>query len=295
YPVVRGFRGLPTVVDFCDATSMRLRAQLRHAQPLERPWRLWRYLAMRRLERSLLAMTPHVAFISPTDRAAIPAAERTAAVIPHGIVLAYCTRQRTASSRSSRLVFTGVMSYAPNADAALLLIERILPLLRASRPDVELSIVGRDPTPAVVEAGRQVAGVTVTGQVEDLRPYLEEGGVYVAPLRYASGLQNKVLEALAMEIPVVTTPVVAAGLQGGGALEPPVQIADGVENIVAAILALLESEAERRRLAATGRQFVEAAFEWSREAARIEAMCLQAAATPLTNRAAYRPRPLDSS
>lgn len=274
YPVIRGFRGLPTVVDFCDATSMRLREQLRHASRVAAPWRLWRYLATRRLERSLLDVTRHVAFISARDRAAVLGPGSRAAVIPNGIDLGYWTRRRAAAGPAT-LVFTGVMSYASNADAALHLIERVLPTVRASRPDVELLIVGRDPTPAVVEAGRRAGGVTVTGWVDDVRPYLERASVYVAPIRYASGLQNKILEALAMEVPVVTTPVVIDGLRGGRGDEPPVRAVE-VGSMAASILPLLEDEGERRRLATAGRRFVEAEFDWAREARRLEAMCLEA-------------------
>ena len=275
YPVIQGFHGLPTVVDFCDATSMRLREQLRYARRLDAPWRLWRYLATRRLERSLLGQTRHVAFISSRDRAAVLGPESQATVIPNGIDLDYWTRQHDVD-RPNRIVFTGVMSYAPNADAALQLIERILPALRATRPDVELFIVGRDPTPAVVEAGRRAPGVTVTGWVDDVRPYLEQASVYVAPIRYASGLQNKILEALAMEVPVVTTPIVVEGLRGGRGGEPPVRTAQAAGETAASILTLLEDDGERRRLAADGRRFVEAEFDWSREAGRLEAMCLAA-------------------
>lgn len=277
YPVIRGFRGLPTVVDFCDATSMRLREQLRFATWLQAPWRLVRYLAAQRLERSLLAQTPHVAFISDRDRAAVLGAHSAAAVIPNGIDLAYWTRGAGAA-RPNRLVFTGVMSYAPNEDAARYLIDQILPVLRASRPDVELTIAGRDPTPAVLEAARRAPGVTVTGGVPDIRPYLEDACVYVAPIRFASGLQNKILEALAMGVPVVTTPAVAQGLRSDRCPEPPVRTADGVDGFAASVVALLDDAAERRRLAAAGRRFVEAEFDWVREAERLEALCRDAIA-----------------
>jgi glycosyltransferase involved in cell wall biosynthesis len=112
--------------------------------------------------------------------------------------------------------------------------------------------------------------------VDDVRPYLEQACVYVAPIRYASGLQNKILEALAMEVPVVTTPIVVDGLRGGRGGEPPVRTAEAVDEVAASILTLLEDDGERRRLAADGRRFVEAEFDWSRGAGRLEAMCLTA-------------------
>ncbi len=288
YPVIQGFDTLPIVADFCDATSMRLREQLRLASGAVVPWRWWRYRAARRLERALLAQARHVAFISPRDRAAVLGADSLAPVIPNGIDLAYWTRDAS-GAQPNVLVFTGVMSYAPNEDAALYLMEYVLPAIRATRRDVELLIVGRDPTPAVVAAAARVPGVTVTGWVDDVRPYLQRACVYVAPLRFASGLQNKILEALAMEVPVVTTPVVVDGLRVDGGAEPPVRSAEGAADLAAAVLARREDVSERRRLADAGRRFVEAEFDWEREAERLEAMC-EAAAGQASRPAGRRPQ-----
>jgi glycosyltransferase involved in cell wall biosynthesis len=168
------------------------------------------------------------------------------------------------------------MNYAPNEDAALYLIEKILPLVRRSIPDLEVLIVGRDPSPALKEKAQQFKDVTVTGFVDDVRPYLERAAVFAAPLRYGSGIQNKVLEAMAMEVPVITTSLAAAGLRVDGAGEPPVIVADGEEQFAQRLVTLLGQKEERARLAAEGRRFVENHFVWSRSAAKLEEMCLAA-------------------
>ncbi len=275
YPVIAGFRGLPVVADFCDATSMRQRQHLRHARPLQRLWTLWRYTRAKRTEQRLLAHTPHLAFISARDREAVLGTGAGAAVVPNGIDLGYWT-PRTRREGPARLVFTGVMSYAPNEDAAIHLVRSVLPRLRPHRPELELEVVGRHPSPALLAAARRCPGVTVTGYVNDIRPYLEGATLFVAPLRYASGLQNKVLEALAMEVPVVTTPVVAEGLRVEGGGEPPVRVAEGVDEVAAATLALLEDPGEQARLAREGRRYVQAHFEWERSAGRLESLCVEA-------------------
>lgn len=280
-PVIEALHDVPLVVDFCDATSMRERQRLRRAKVLNLPWRFWRYAAARRVEKKLVAQTSHLAFISARDRDAVMGPDSGATVIPNGIDLSYWTRRpELGDAPGNRLVFTGVMDYAPNADAALCLIERILPLLRPRLPGLELLVVGRDPTPALVAAGRRNPEVTVTGFVPDVRPYLERATVYVAPIRYASGLQNKILEALAMEVPVITSSVVAAGVRVAGAAGPPLETAESAADFVAAIVSLSRDDAERSRRADAGRRYVEDHFDWTRSATLLEALCMQAAALP---------------
>jgi glycosyltransferase involved in cell wall biosynthesis len=168
------------------------------------------------------------------------------------------------------------MNYAPNEDAALHLIDGILPRVRRSIPDAELLVVGRDPTPALLERSRRLPGVTVTGFVEDLRPYLERAAVCAAPLRFGAGVQNKILEAMAMEVPVATTSIAAAGLRVDGAGEPPLCVADDEERFAASLVRLLQDPEERARLAREGRRFVEDHFVWARQAEELEKLCHEA-------------------
>jgi polysaccharide biosynthesis protein PslH len=121
--------------------------------------------------------------------------------------------------------------------------------------------------------------MTVTGALPDLRPEMERGAVYCAPLRFASGIQNKLLEALAMGVPIVTTPVVADGLRADG-VNPPMIIADADEAIADGVLRLLRTPADYRRLATEGRTFVEDAFSWGRTVATVEHELALAAGRP---------------
>jgi glycosyltransferase involved in cell wall biosynthesis len=145
----------------------------------------------------------------------------------------------------------------------------VLPRVRAQRPRAAVVLAGRDPLPALRQAAAAAGGVDVTGECADLRPYVERAAVYCAPLRFAAGIQNKLLEALAIEAPVVTTPVAAAGLRSGGD-GPPMAIAEDDDALAAAIVALLDDPGERARLGAAGRRFVERHFSWERSAALVE-------------------------
>jgi len=167
------------------------------------------------------------------------------------------------------------MNYPPNVDAAVFLLDKILPLVRRILPNLEVLIVGRDPSPEIVNMAQRYPDVTVTGAVDDVRPYLERADVFVAALRFASGVQNKVLEAMSMEVPVVTTPVVAAGLSMDG-VEPQLIVCVNAEEIAAGITKLMAHTEERARLSAEGRRFVEAHCSWSRSAQILEELCITA-------------------
>lgn len=233
----------------------------------------------------MLNKTPYQAFISSRDREAVLGPDTPAEVIPNGLDLQYWKR-RTPDREPRSLVFTGVMDYAPNDDAAIYLINEILPLIKPEIPDVKIYIAGRDPTPAVQELGARHPEVIVTGFVDDMRDYLERATIFASPLRYASGMQNKLQEALAMEVPIVTTTVSAEGLQIDGK-DAPLLVAAGAEQFAQKVIELLQDPDEQARLAAGGRQFAEDYFDWSHRTGQLEQMC-QEARESFTREKAYR-------
>jgi polysaccharide biosynthesis protein PslH len=273
-PVLDGVE-VPIVVECGDTNSTRILQQMRRARLLVRPRLFFHYVRKRRLERKLARKTPHRFFISERDRENLLGPSDRSAIVPQGVDYDYWKRSSPPSERNC-IVFSGVMSYPPNADAAVFLLDTILPLVRQILPVLEVLLVGRDPSPELVELARRYRDVTVTGAVDDVRPYLERADVFVAPFRFASGVQNKVLEALSMEVPVVTTPVVAAGLCVDG-VAPQLIIGQNAPQIAASIIRLLTHAEERARLSSEGRRFVEAHCSWSRSAEILEELCLTAA------------------
>src|SRR5262245_50209200 len=135
--------------------------------------------------------------------------------------------------------------------------------MRRALPDLEVCIVGRDPSRRLRAAARRSVGVKVTGYVDDLRPYFDRAALYVAPLRQSPGLQNKILEALAMQVPVIATPVVLEDLRLHGA-EPPVVTVGDLAAFAEAAVRWLRQPEERRQLGLQGRRYVESHFNWRR-------------------------------
>jgi polysaccharide biosynthesis protein PslH len=273
-PVLEGVE-VPIVVECGDTNCTRILQQVRQARVLRRPRLFFRYLRERRLEERLARKTPYRFFISARDRENLLGPSDRSEIVPQGVDYDYWKRSSPHSGRNC-IVFTGVMSYLPNADAAVFLLEEILPQVRRVVTDLEVLIVGRDPLPELVKTARRYRDVTVTGAVEDVRPYLERADVFVAALRFASGVQNKVLEAMAMEIPVITTPVVAAGLCFDS-VEPELVIGRNASELADGVIRLLAHAEERAHLSAAGRRFVEAHCSWSSSAERLEKLCLAAA------------------
>ena len=270
FPALEAVGDTPVVVDVCDAASLRIRGQLEVAGAARRPALSARLAEVRRVERRLADATSHLLFASERDRAAVVGSEDAGCVVPNAVDLDYWTRSAPVpTDAGTRVVMTGVMDYPPNHDAAMRLAERIMPSVREEMPEAELVIAGRDPGPELRAAGDARPWMTVTGALPDLRPEMERSAVYCAPLRFASGIQNKLLEALAMEVPVVTTPVVADGVRAEG-MNPPMIIADADEAIVKGVLRLLRNPKDHRRLAVEGRAFVEDAFSWPRTVATVE-------------------------
>jgi polysaccharide biosynthesis protein PslH len=151
-------------------------------------------------------------------------------------------------------VFTGQMDYRPNEQAALWVIEQLLPQLRARHPDAMFHVVGRNPTPRLLAHHGQ-PGVHVWGAVPDVRPFIAAADAVLAPLLIARGVQNKVLEAMAMARPVVLTPEAATGIAARDGAEWCVAPPDP-QAMAARLAALLGDPEARAQMGAAARRFV---------------------------------------
>jgi len=187
---------------------------------------------------------------------------------------------------STSLVFTGVMDYFPNVQAVEWFVEEIFPLVRKAVPEATFTIVGARPASAVLALGMQ-PGVIVTGQVPDVRPFLHNAAAAVAPLLLARGIQNKVLEAMAMETPVVVTEAAFKGVDarpGEGVL--PAR--DGKE-FAEKVITLLKDPALCSEIGAKGRRLVETRYVWDEQLAHLESLLQEAVVS------SARPSPCQAS
>ena len=262
------------VADLVDVDSAKWSAYAREAR-WPTSW-LYRREArgVRRLEERALEACDAVVLVSRAEAEALGAAGDNVVAVANGVDTAYFAPPEREPARPTSLVFTGTMDYRPNIDGVCWFVKEVWPGLKAARPEVTLTIVGRDPAPAVVRLA-ETPGVTVTGSVPDVRPYLAEAAAVVVPLRLARGIQNKVLEAMAMGRAVVASPAALEGLDVAVGTE--VLEADRPDAWRDAIGRVLDDEALRRRLGAAARACTKQRFNWDRRMADLVGLCLRLA------------------
>jgi sugar transferase (PEP-CTERM/EpsH1 system associated) len=178
------------------------------------------------------------------DQLRIDSPDARIEVVPSGIETD-AFRPATPAAPTAAVVFTGVMSYAPNVDAVTWFASAIWPEVRRRRPDASFTIVGSSPVREIRALAERDRSIVVTGAVPAVQPYLWESAVSVAPLRLAQGIQNKVLEALAARLPVVVTPAVWDGLPAEA--RPGCTRADDAAAFASEVVARLDETPEERR------------------------------------------------
>ena len=263
-PTVKG-SACRKVLDFQDALSLNTRRRMERSHGLMRLVLNYEYRALQRTEQQALRLFDATTVISPTDRDAITqtikqSSNNAITIAPNGVDTAYFNIQtiKQSSNQAFSVVFVGNMSYAPNVDAACWLVKEIMPLVWKQCPyGRKVLIAGADPKPAV----KALAGpkVTVSGRVDDIRTAYASAKMFVAPMRIGSGMQNKLLEAMSMGLPCVTTTLAAAPL--GATAWKHLLVGDTAEQI-ADLIVKLGIEELHDSIADGGNRFVKDNYSW---------------------------------
>lgn len=255
------------IMDFVDVDS----AKFAELADVHRGIRRWVYRREARLlagfEQSVAHRANDCLFVSGPEAVLFQRRMTNGAnvrIVPNGIdSQSYAPALPSArdDGASPILVFTGQMDYAPNVDAVCWMAEHILPRVHRARPDVRFVIVGRNPAGRVRALARK-PGIQVTGAVSDPRIWLNQADLVVAPMRLGRGVQNKVLEAMAMGRPVVATPLAADGID----IQPGLEFvrAAGVDAFVRAVLDLLADPSRAAQIGAQARQAMVDRYGWDR-------------------------------
>lgn len=250
---------LNKTLDYQDVFSKGLYRRWQVAPLIKKPILRAEYQRVRRYEKEVFDLFEKKTIISFPDRELIPHAQkRQITVIPNGVDFDYFKRQER--EKSIDIIFTGNMAYPPNINGAIYLVRSIMPHVWKHLPDATLVLAGASPSISVrsLESDR----VHVTGWVDDMREYYSRSRVFVAPMQIGTGLQNKVLEAMAMGLPCITSKL------ANDALNAPegeaVLVGNSPSSFATHILALLQDEQMRQHLAENGYQFVRANYQWSK-------------------------------
>ncbi len=245
----------------------------RHAETATGPKKLFASLQAKKMEayeRDISRRAKFVIAVSglDADRMKKMFAITNVSAVPTGVDLDYFRKPATATTTD--LIFCGSMDWLPNVDAVEHFLLEIFPLIRAQRPETTFVIAGRSPDPRVLRAAEGMPGVSVTGKVPDMRPYLWASKISIVPIRIGGGTRLKVYECMAAGLPVVSTTIGAEGL--AYTADQDILIADTPAAFAQHCLTLLSNEPTRQSIAAEALILVERSFSWASATAHFESI-----------------------
>ncbi len=254
-------RGIPVVLFTHNVEAMIWK---RHWEVAANP--VWKFVCKREYhkmeaaELNYLRRSTQVLTVSDADTAFFARNINLAKIttIPTGVDIDYF--KPMSGEEPNSLIFTGSMDWMPNEDGILYFSKEILPLIRKQRPGVQVWVVGRKPGKKIKALAESDRGIRVTGRVEDIRPYIAKGSVYIVPLRVGSGTRIKIFEAMAMGKAVVSTIIGAEGLPVTPGSD--IILADEPQRFAENVCHLLGSSEERNRVGHAARKLVEENYSW---------------------------------
>ena len=245
-------------LDYMDVFSVGAVQRARSGNLLLRPFFALEASRLRKYEKSIYGAFTNHAIISARDRDRLPLPyQGSVSVLSNGVDLQYFSPM-TNQSVKYEIVFVGNMGYVPNIEAVEFLVKKIMPLVWRSFPQSKVCLAGARPHKRVLKL--HSTQVEVTGWVDDIRAYYAQGLIFVAPMFSGMGQQNKILEAMAMECPCITTGLVDEAI--GAAKEHALLIAEDQDTFAQAICHLLANPEEIQRLGTKAREFVSGNYSW---------------------------------
>jgi len=264
-PNLLGVNGIPKIL---NTHNVELVIRKRHCEVERNIFKkAYMYLQLSKLEKyelSALQAFDHILAVSENDKETMAGYRSNPkpriTVIPNGVDCDYC-RPVTERSVPDSLIFTGSMDWIPNEDAMLYFLKEIFHLVKQKVPDISLTIVGRNPSSRLQKECARIPSVKLTGYVDDVRPFIAKSSLYIVPLRIGGGTRLKILEAMAMRKPVISTSIGSEGLDVED--KQNIVTADEPQKFAEGIVTLLRNGEEADRIAANGRKLVEERYDWN--------------------------------
>ena len=258
----RYMEGVPAVLAALDAWHLNVEAWAEQARGLRRTIMRTEAKRVRRFETTDFSLFKRIVVVTNEDKQALQSLhpDLEVDVVPNGVDMDKFAPRGEPERSPGRILFTGVMSYAPNVAAAETLAREVLPLVREQDPGARLVIIGRRPN-ARVRALGALDGVEVTGEVEAMEPWLSSGTVYACPMVSGTGIKNKLLEAMANGIACVATPLAVQGMEVADGRD--ILLGETPSDLAARIGEVLASRDLAQRLGGAAREYVAAHHSWA--------------------------------
>ena len=258
-------KNIPKAIDYQDVFSYGMKRRRDIAPWIARPVFNMEYQRLCRYEAQVFDEFDVKTIISQPDRELIPHPKKSEIlIIPNGVDHDYFKPRQ--EEKRYDIVFTGNMSYPPNVNAVEYLAHEILPLVWKQLPDAKMYIAGATPDPKVKRVASE--HIVVSGWLDDIRDAYAQSRVFIAPMRIGTGLQNKLLEAMSMGLPTITTPLANASL--GAKTNEEILVGGNAEELAQHIITLLTDKEKATQIAQSGYNFTNRVYDWGKSTEMLE-------------------------
>jgi sugar transferase (PEP-CTERM/EpsH1 system associated) len=262
---VKKYPHIPKTLDYMDVFSKGMERRKSTEPFYMKPFLVMEHRRLVRYEKKIFSYFNNRTIISEQDRSFIPHPDRQKiVVVPNGVDTSFFRPLQ--QPKKYELLFNGNMNYPPNIESVEYLVEKVMPYVWSKMPGVRLLISGASPSDEVLALASD--RVVVSGWVNDIRENFAKSKILVAPMQISIGLQNKLLEAMAMQLPCVTSSLANNAL--GAKPGEQILVADTPEQYARHIIDLLQNEAKAKTIAMNGYQFVTSRFNWQQTTAILE-------------------------
>ncbi len=246
------------VLDFQDTLSMNMKRRADNSGLLQRVLFSIEAKRLARYESKMFEVFDTLTIITDADRKLLKSPRKEEVhIIPNGVAESYFTYPQP-KEKPYDILFSGAMSYAPNIDAAEYLIKEIMPLVWEKKPNVKIAIAGGGAPISLQKEANE--GIIMPGWVDDMKEYYSQTKIFIAPMRIGTGLQNKLLEAMAMNVACITSPLANQALKAKDKEE--ILIADNAKAYADCIIDLLDNEQLSSKIANAGKDYVFNEYSW---------------------------------
>ena len=252
-------KNIPKTIDYQDVFSYGMKRRADIASPITRPIFSMEYKRLKRYEAAIFDDFDVKTIISEPDRELIPHPKKNEIlIIPNGVDHEFFAPQER--EKKYDIVFTGNMSYAPNVNAVEYLANEILPIVWKQIPNAKMYVAGATPDPKVKKAACD--NIVISGWLDDIRDAYAQSRIFIAPMRIGTGLQNKLLEAMSMGLPAITTPLANGSLGAGNGKE--ILVGSNAEELAQHIITLLTDNDRAKQIAQAGFDFTNRVYDWGK-------------------------------
>ena len=252
-------KDIPKTIDYQDVFSYGMKRRADIASPITRPIFSMEYKRLKRYEAAIFDDFDVKTIISEPDRELIPHPKKNEIlIIPNGVDHEFFAPQER--EKKYDIVFTGNMSYAPNVNAVEYLANEILPIVWKQIPNAKMYVAGATPDPKVKKAACD--NIVISGWLDDIRDAYAQSRIFIAPMRIGTGLQNKLLEAMSMGLPAITTPLANGSLGAENGKE--ILVGSNAEELAQHIITLLTDNDKAKQIAQAGFDFTNRVYDWGK-------------------------------